>query len=155
MRSTEGKGGNYTCSECTERFHRDKFLIEATCPVSGEIDPPYDWQGSLLGRCYACVRGRGPRKAEDIYADQIMRKSEEEIAKAFKRLCTQRHAQRQDIKSRDKQRLRNSYFDQLVADIGADNKSMSKSQVMKLVQQTIKDMCKGIEQTFGGDKRIG
>ena len=151
MRSEEGVGGKYTCAECKDRVYRDQFLIEATDPLTGKVDPGYDWQGGLHGRCYKCVRGLGPNKTKDAFTDS-KHKSEQELVRIFKRLCTQRHGQCKDIKSRDAQRLRCKYFDQLMADIGSENPTMTKPKVRQLCVETIKAMCAACVDSHNPDK---
>ena len=95
----------YECCRCKKFLKRDQLLILCTLP-DGTEDPSYDWEGRLWGECQECSEvGQGMSRQE------------------FKKLCTKYHAWRRDIKSRDVQRVRNSRYEELLAEalqLGSD-----------------------------------
>ena len=125
MVEAEGVGGKYTCAECRAKFLRSEFLIEAT-DLEGIQNEARDWQGMLQGRCYECVRGRGPAQAPDMFADSGM--EEARILKIFKRQVGRRHNQRTDVKKNEAKLLKITRFQELMEAIEKKFPNMTKEK---------------------------
>ena len=94
---TEGVGGTCTCMECRTQTLKSGFLLESW-DLEGNLCPERDWKGKLPGRCCECCRGEGPAETEDMYAELLLKKTEEHITPKFQQECNKRHRKRSDVK---------------------------------------------------------
>jgi len=144
----EGKAFKYTCAECKEKTFRSTFLIEAR-NARGELDPGHDFQGSLYGRCYECVRGRGPNEmSEDLYANWASNHAEKKILSLHKRECKALHNRREDIQRRDVKRLREANFSDLMAQLSEEFVDLPRHKRYKYVVSFVKGVIDDITVGF-------
>ena len=143
-----GCDGKYECSECKSLVLRDGFLIEAT-DSEGNVCPEYDWQGGLVGRCYNCCRGWGPKgEIAVMFANYDYHLESSKLHKMFRKECKARHGKRTDVKRRDFKRLRESRFEDLMAAVEIGDPDMPRTRRYKKVLDLIKVAAEDVVNTF-------
>ena len=143
-----GMTSGYSCAECMKSVYRTNFLIEQWDTL-GRIAPGEDFQGRLYGRCFSCARGLGRYKwVSDVLEDIIETGTEKDMWFRFSRAAKHRHGQRQDVKTRDIQRLRNKTYDDLMAEAALANPGDSRAAHRRAVVEFLKPAVRDVMATL-------
>jgi hypothetical protein len=135
--NTPEHGHRYTCDECWKGLNRDQFLILEIA----------DFQGHIIGLCYDCA----------VKLDHWTREDCDGQSYAWKKECKKRHAKRDDVKTRDNQRIRTARFESLMGEALKEPQEpgtsvtqawrQARAQVVAFLRPAVEDVFEAVSES--------